>query len=100
MLQDASSEHMGEEAPAVSMHTLQQSVPTADWQEAFDQQQEPKSSEQAQQASAEDAAAEDGWDLEESVLDGLGDAQPPQSKDEFGLDAEHSATTTIPPGMT
>ena len=53
------------------------------------------------QGSAAGPAAEDGWDFEESALDGLGDAQPAQSgsaaqsKKELGISSERPAASAL-----
>lgn len=58
------------------------------------------------QGSAAGAAAEDGWDFEDSALDGLGDAQPAQSgsaaqsKEGLGVSSEQPAASALLSGET
>ena len=53
------------------------------------------------QGSAAGLAAEDGWDFEDSALDGLGDAQPAQSgsaaqsKKQLGISSKQPAASAL-----
>jgi hypothetical protein len=56
------------------------------------------------QGSAAGAAAADGWDFEDSTLEGLGDAQPAQSgyaaqsKQGLGMSSKQPAASALHPG--
>ena len=43
----------------------------------------------------QDSAAEDGWDFEESALDGLGDAQPSQTQSNVGQASAAGSSSAI-----
>lgn len=55
----------------------------------------PERSDEPAKQPQQDSAAEDGWDFEDSALDGLGDAQPSQSQSKAGQAATAGSSSAI-----
>ena len=86
------TEHKAETTPAPS------ALPEPQQHMEIDQRQDeafPGRLDEHAKQPQQDSAAEDGWDFEDSALDGLGDVQPSQSQSKAGQASAAGSSSAI-----
>ncbi len=77
-MDDATPEQMSQDAPATLAEPQERRHKSLDESAALQGKLDDHPSDQPQQGITADAMKEDGWDFEDSALEGLGDMQPSQ----------------------